>query len=148
MKAAARGAVKSALDAGEIQRPATCSDCGARERIEAHHVSYEPARWLDVVWLCVPCHRKIHGRRRGDYGEVSSLATLLREARGTLTRIQAAERSGTTRETVRRWEADAVVAPLATLRSYLCALGSDDAMQDAVERAWLARHDRLTTERR
>lgn len=41
-----------------IIKPEHCSKCGASGRIEAHHhLGYERVHRLDVVWLCIPCHR-------------------------------------------------------------------------------------------
>ena len=54
----ARRLVKRAVKSGELVRPTQCSsDAPEHEgRIEAHHTDY--SRPLDVVWLCVSCHRK------------------------------------------------------------------------------------------
>lgn len=48
--------------AGYILRPTICSRCNAKNiRIEAHHhQGYSREFWLDVVWLCIPCHKSIH----------------------------------------------------------------------------------------
>lgn len=42
------------VQAGHIQRPQACEQCGRQGRIEAAHYDYnEPLR---VRWLCRPCH--------------------------------------------------------------------------------------------
>jgi len=59
----ARWAVATALRAGRLVRPRTCSECGrapgrdqlGRSLIEAHHEDH--GRPLDVRWLCRRCHR-------------------------------------------------------------------------------------------
>jgi hypothetical protein len=42
--------------------PAPCCEapeCNVR-RVLAHHVAYEPAWWLRVIWLCNRCHTQLH----------------------------------------------------------------------------------------
>ena len=61
----AHHAVKRAVDDGILIRPGQCDKCGRiprshYSRIEAHHESYEPIHWLDVIWLCGPCHKARH----------------------------------------------------------------------------------------
>ncbi len=57
----ARDAVKYALQTGRIHRgPCARVDATCKGRIEAHHDSYEPARWLDVTWICASHHRREH----------------------------------------------------------------------------------------
>lgn len=52
-------AVNRALRRGLLARPGNCERCGAKEdRIEAHHDDYEKP--LEVMWLCVACHRVRH----------------------------------------------------------------------------------------
>lgn len=59
---AAHEAVRRAVKAGRLVRPASCSRCSERHyRIEAHHhQGYEPEHWLDVLWLCNRCHKQEH----------------------------------------------------------------------------------------
>lgn len=52
----ARDAVYRALKAGRLVKPTKCSHCGHTMYLEGHHMSYEKDKWLDVVWLCKPCH--------------------------------------------------------------------------------------------
>ncbi len=53
----AHRAVDYAIQTGRLVRPQECSKCGATGRIEAHHHNgYTREHYLDVVWLCQPCH--------------------------------------------------------------------------------------------
>lgn len=54
----AHGAVRDAIDAGELTRPDRCDECGMQREIVAHHDDY--ARPLDVRWLCRRCHLAWH----------------------------------------------------------------------------------------
>jgi len=57
----ARIAVRDALISGKLQRIAYCQLCLTSDtRIEAHHQDY--SRPLEIVWLCVWCHRHVEGR--------------------------------------------------------------------------------------
>ena len=61
LKIKARNAIRSAIRA-DMMAPASaceCNDCRA-PAVELHHESYEPEHWLDVVPLCVSCHKKRH----------------------------------------------------------------------------------------
>ena len=63
----ARNAVSVALREGKLT-PGFCSVCGlepkkvnGRQRIQAHHHrGYDEDYWLDIVWLCRPCHALVH----------------------------------------------------------------------------------------
>jgi hypothetical protein len=53
----AHNAVRNAIrDRRLIRQP--CTICGGSENIHAHHRDY--TKPLDVVWLCVKCHQRIH----------------------------------------------------------------------------------------
>lgn len=55
--------VGNALRDGKIEKPSCCEHCGTSAKsIEAHHWSYLPEHWLDVIWLCTTCHGKEHKR--------------------------------------------------------------------------------------
>lgn len=57
-KEAARNALKKAVNSGKLIRPIGCESCGRKAPIEAHHHrGYGQEHWLDVQWLCPPCHR-------------------------------------------------------------------------------------------
>lgn len=57
---AAMRALNFALKAGKIVKSHTCQVKGCRSKkfIEAHHWSYNPAHWLDVLWCCAAHHRQ------------------------------------------------------------------------------------------
>lgn len=57
----------NAVRDGRIFKPSVCSHCNEEKRIQGHHWSYEREHWLDVIWLCAPCHGKEH-RRLNDLG--------------------------------------------------------------------------------
>lgn len=45
-----------------------CEGCGAREAVQAHHLTYErlgDEMLFDLVGVCLICHEKIHGRPIG-----------------------------------------------------------------------------------
>lgn len=67
-KHAANRAVHQAIKSGRLVRPDTCSRCKRAayvgDKIHAHHWSYAPEHWLDVVWLCLNCHFRGHSRIR------------------------------------------------------------------------------------
>ena len=66
-KVNARRVVKAAINAGVLTRPEACSLCGKKDcRIEAHHEDH--TKPLDVVWLCVSCHRKRDYEKRREQG--------------------------------------------------------------------------------
>ena len=52
--------LRSAVWRGKISVPDKCSDCGRSAILEGHHPDYDKP--LVVVWVCVPCHRKLHHR--------------------------------------------------------------------------------------
>lgn len=56
-------AVSEALASGKLIRPSVCAACGEVDEVEAHHHhGYAKEHWLDIVWLCVFCHRKADKR--------------------------------------------------------------------------------------
>lgn len=57
-KRAAHLELQRAVNRGEVERPDTCSDCGAAGQIQGHHHDY--SKPLDVHWLCVSCHAGRH----------------------------------------------------------------------------------------
>lgn len=50
-----------------IKKP--CFSCGSSINVQAHHEDY--SKPLDVVWLCVKCHRAEHGQEARYNGCVS-----------------------------------------------------------------------------
>ena len=62
-KRKAQYSVSNAKRDGKLFAPDTCEHCGTSEKkIQAHHWSYLPEHWLDVIWLCTGCHGKEHRR--------------------------------------------------------------------------------------
>lgn len=58
-----REAVKKALKECRLTKPHKCNFCNSSGKLEAHHWSYEPKHWLDVIWCCIKCHRDLHDRK-------------------------------------------------------------------------------------
>jgi hypothetical protein len=61
-KGRARQALKNAVAAGNVVKPAHCQDCGARTLLQGHHHDYNKP--FDVEWLCSQCHGLRH--RKGE----------------------------------------------------------------------------------
>lgn len=60
------GAVARALKKGKLKKPETCSQCGRKRPLNAHHYKgYVAANRLEIVWLCSQCHGKAHSRPNG-----------------------------------------------------------------------------------
>ena len=66
-------AITNAIRDKKLIRATHCQQCGImdwgdkRSMIEAHHYKgYEPNHWLDVQWLCVPCHKEADRRKEGE----------------------------------------------------------------------------------
>ncbi len=62
-KIAADVALNRAVRRGELVNIGWCQLCGrdaGGKKVEAHHGSYLPEHYLDVVWLCRRHHREIH----------------------------------------------------------------------------------------
>ena len=56
-------AIQLAIASGAIVKSKSCQDCGATDvRIHGHHPDYNKP--LDVIWLCVPCHARLHRLER------------------------------------------------------------------------------------
>jgi hypothetical protein len=58
LKSRARDAVKHAVKSGRLQKPKCCQACGNSGLIHGHHEDY--SQKLAVIWVCPPCHTKIH----------------------------------------------------------------------------------------
>lgn len=58
-KVRAHMAIRHEIEAGRMERPEKCA-CGAGPVQAHHHMGYDQEHWLDVEWLCVPCHRNAH----------------------------------------------------------------------------------------
>ena len=55
-------AYKHARD-GKIPKPAKCSGCQRRKKLQMHHPDY--SKPLSVLWLCSKCHGKAHRTANG-----------------------------------------------------------------------------------
>lgn len=55
-------AVNNAIAQGKMIRPTICSKCFLEGSIEGHHPDY--SKPLEVIWLCIECHNKEHGKHR------------------------------------------------------------------------------------
>lgn len=54
----ARNSVSRAVRSGKLAKATDCQHCGRSDvRITAAHRNYEPP-YLDVLWLCWPCHMR------------------------------------------------------------------------------------------
>jgi len=49
---------QKAVKEGRLIRPDKCSNCGVSCKPIGHHPDYDKP--LEVVWLCVKCHRILH----------------------------------------------------------------------------------------
>jgi len=58
LKSYCRFILNDAVKCGIVIKPDTCSECPNRKKIQGHHYSYY--RPLEVVWLCITCHAKLH----------------------------------------------------------------------------------------
>lgn len=57
-KKKAQHAVYNAIRSGKLKKK-PCEVCGDL-KVDAHHESYSPENWLNVVWLCRLHHKKRH----------------------------------------------------------------------------------------
>lgn len=58
----ARQAVYFAIEDGELVRPEICEVCDCQHsEMQAHHTNYGDP--LNVIWVCPPCHAKIHASK-------------------------------------------------------------------------------------
>jgi len=60
MKNLAASLINYGLRCGYIIRKTECEKCGEKGIIEGHHSDY--SKPLEVVWVCIECHAKLHTR--------------------------------------------------------------------------------------
>lgn len=60
-KTKCRRELMKAKKSGKIIPSEQCEHCNKKTKLHAHHEDY--SKPLDVIWLCRPCHRKLHGGR-------------------------------------------------------------------------------------
>lgn len=63
-KAKAHAIAGAAISSGRLKKPVSCPKCGATERLQKHHPDYKKP--LEVLWLCQPCHKKLHRELKGE----------------------------------------------------------------------------------
>ncbi len=61
-RAKARKAVAQALKRGDIMKPSACVVCGAIDSPLRghHHNGYTGVNAVDVLWVCLLCHKQLH----------------------------------------------------------------------------------------
>ena len=69
----AQECVRVALKQGLLVRPKQCELCGTQCTPHGHHDDY--GKQLTVRWVCVPCHREIHGGLKHATSAVKKLTT-------------------------------------------------------------------------
>lgn len=94
-------AVKKAIKTGQLKCPKECQMCGRvlrhrrhrvkpgtrrypelrkyAYRLEAHHRSYYPEDWLDVIWVCPLCHHRWHRKNPPEYPPPDVIAVDIKE---------------------------------------------------------------------
>ncbi len=58
----ARNNLHYAVKIGNMVKPEQCESCRMTTEVHAHHRDYFLP--LDVAWLCVPCHNRLHRKER------------------------------------------------------------------------------------
>lgn len=61
-KRKAQRSANKAVRQGRLIRPNQCSSCGKSCVPEGHHPDY--SKRLEVIWVCIECHREIHRAMR------------------------------------------------------------------------------------
>jgi hypothetical protein len=68
-KIIAHNRLNYAIRMGRVVR-LPCGVCGTTEKVHAHHVSYDPADWYNVKWLCYVCHKIEHTEPEMQHSEI------------------------------------------------------------------------------
>ncbi len=71
-QSSARNIIRHAVRMGIVSKPDKCQSCGEAERygadgrslLHAHHEDH--SKPVDIIWLCVPCHRNVTPIPRGE----------------------------------------------------------------------------------
>ena len=58
--------VNNVIQVGRLPRPniLQCYYCPEKAEQYHHHLGYKPEHWLDVIPVCIDCHKKIHRNER------------------------------------------------------------------------------------
>ena len=95
----AQAKVESAVKNGRLKKPDACQWCEKpSSMLHGHHRDYDKP--LDVIWLCPPCHAKIHGKIE----EVISSNLRRPKAKGKEERLTAINLFRSTEEERRQWD--------------------------------------------
>ncbi len=66
-KYAAHHILQTAVKASILVKPVKCQVCEKeteKNRLAGHHESYDKP--LEVLWVCDPCHKRIHAKAKGE----------------------------------------------------------------------------------
>lgn len=61
-KVKAHNIVNHAIESGKVERPSICESCFEEKVVEAHHEDYNKP--LEVIWICIGCHKEHHAKNR------------------------------------------------------------------------------------
>lgn len=76
VKRYARNLVFHAVSNGELERPSTCERCEQEhDEVQAHHTNYGDP--LNVVWVCPPCHARIHANKQDPLNPINHEQTII-----------------------------------------------------------------------
>lgn len=83
-KRAARLAVFYAIEDGELVRPEICEVCDCtHSEMQAHHTNYGDP--LNVIWVCPPCHARIHADKKHELNPANHEQTILASVQKNIT---------------------------------------------------------------
>jgi hypothetical protein len=69
----ANTAFSNAIKKGKIVRNETCEICDKKCKTEGHHWSYAEQNQLNVIWVCIKCHKNIHAIGLGEIEDVNTI---------------------------------------------------------------------------
>lgn len=72
----ANGLLNYHVKRGNIVKPQSCQICSEVRKLESHHHDYKKP--LDIIWICIPCHKAIHKRLKEEqkYGNQRTTQTI------------------------------------------------------------------------